>query len=226
MNIKERIGQRIYTERTAKGLTRKALANLTDDLKQSRINNYERGDRTPGPEEIQQLAKVLDVSAAYLMCLTDDKHADKPKKIPGLGALIPILDNEQAGNPKTSMDLIREQKDDINPNFIPISSELAAQLSNYAFGFVIKDDSMNPELLDGDILIVDFDLSPKPGCFVLAKINDENSVLVRQYKQLSHSGLINQFKLLPKNSNWAEIEVNSMSSGEIIGSVKAVLRYF
>ena len=53
MNIKEKIGQRIMTERKAKGLTRKALAELTDDLKQSRINNWEHGTRTPGPEEIR-----------------------------------------------------------------------------------------------------------------------------------------------------------------------------
>ncbi|HHU0036412.1 TPA: helix-turn-helix domain-containing protein [Legionella pneumophila] len=226
MNIKERIGQRIYTERTAKGLSRKALADLTDDLKQSRINNWERGDRTPGPAEIQQLAKALDVSPAYLMCLTDDKDADKPKKIPGLGALIPVLDNVQASAPKASIDLLRQQQDEINPDFIPIGSQLAALISDYAFAFVVKDDSMSPELLEGDILIVDIDLTPKPGCYVLAKIGGENSVLVRQYKQLSHNGLMNQFKLLPKNSNWAEIEIDNAASGEIIGSVKGVLRYF
>ncbi len=46
MNIKEEIGARIFQERQAKGLTRKALAELTDDLKPSRINNWERGLRT------------------------------------------------------------------------------------------------------------------------------------------------------------------------------------
>lgn len=79
MSIKEQIGQRIQAARLEKGLTRKALAELTNDLKQSRINNWERGDRTPGPEEIKQLAKALEVSAAYLMCLTDEKQ---PKKYP------------------------------------------------------------------------------------------------------------------------------------------------
>lgn len=37
-----KIGQRIMDERKAKGLTRKALAELTGELKTSRINNYER----------------------------------------------------------------------------------------------------------------------------------------------------------------------------------------
>ena len=43
MNVKEKIGQRIKQERTAKGLTRKALSELTENLNISRINNYERG---------------------------------------------------------------------------------------------------------------------------------------------------------------------------------------
>jgi transcriptional regulator with XRE-family HTH domain len=46
MNIKEKIGLRIYEARKAKGLTRQSLADLTDDLKPSRINNWERGIRT------------------------------------------------------------------------------------------------------------------------------------------------------------------------------------
>ena len=67
--IKEKIGQRIYEARKAKGLSQQGLANLTTDLKQSRINNWENGLRTPGPEEIKQLANALEVPAAFLMCL-------------------------------------------------------------------------------------------------------------------------------------------------------------
>ena len=74
MSIKEKIGQRILDERKAKGLTRKALAELTGELKVSRINNYERGDRTPGPTEIKLLADALEVSPSYLMCLTDSRE--------------------------------------------------------------------------------------------------------------------------------------------------------
>src|SRR5690348_761979 len=107
MNIKEKIGQRIQTERLAKGLTRKALEELTEDIKQSRISNWERGDRTPGPAEIKQLAKALDISPAYLMCLTDEKQ---PKKILGLGALIPLLDHQQACDPIASLQFIRNEE--------------------------------------------------------------------------------------------------------------------
>lgn len=226
MNIKERIGQRIYTERTAKGLSRKALADLTDDLKQSRINNWERGDRTPGPAEIQQLAKALDVSAAYLMCLTDDKDADKPKKIPGLGALIPVLDYEQARDPKKHIDDIRTQQDSGYISFIPVSAELAMRLGDDAFALVMKDDSMAPDLLMGDVLIIDPDKHPSPASFVLAKINLGQEVVIRKYKQVSASNPLQKFELIASNANWAMISVDETFEGSILGCVLAAFRSF
>ena len=74
LNIRKEIGHRIHEARKAKGLTIKELGALTDNFKQTRVTNWEHGLRLPGPEEIKQLGKALDVSAAYLMCLTDEKR--------------------------------------------------------------------------------------------------------------------------------------------------------
>jgi transcriptional regulator with XRE-family HTH domain len=93
-NIKKLIGQRIQIERKAKGLTQAKLAQLAGDLKQPRVNNWEQGIRTPGPEEIKLLAKVLEVSPAFLMCLTDRKQPH-PLDKNYVGALIPLLHFEQ-----------------------------------------------------------------------------------------------------------------------------------
>lgn len=95
MSIREKIGKRINDARKAKGLTRQSLADLTDDIKPSRINNWERGTRMPGPEEITQLAKALEVSPAFLMGLSDELDG-KFSKTSGIGALIPLLDYKQA----------------------------------------------------------------------------------------------------------------------------------
>ncbi|MFO9067150.1 XRE family transcriptional regulator [Legionella pneumophila serogroup 1] len=224
MNIKERIGQRIYTERSAKGLSRKALADLTDDLKQSRINNWERGDRTPGPAEIQQLAKALDVSPAYLMCLTDDKDADKPKKIPGLGALIPVLDFYQASDPKKYIDSIKTEQDQGQISFIPISSELASSLGDYAFALSMNDDSMSPDLLIGDILIVDPDAPPKPGDIVTAVLENTSDFIIRRYKELSISQNERSIELLPSNNHWASLKSNLDDKIILRGVVQLFIR--
>lgn len=220
MNIKEKIGERIFQERQAKGLTRKALAELTDDLKPSRINNWERGIRTPGPEEIKQLADALDVAPGYLMCLTDDKQIQK--EFSWLGALIPLLDTQQACNPKTCIQSIKEDWDTSSVSFIPLTPELSKQLGNNAFAYCMRDDSMVPELKSGDILIINPDKNAQPGEIVVAQNNNE--VVVRRYKQLSADKPNKEYELIALNDNWANIRVQQGSHYQIVGVVLTLIR--
>ncbi|EHL31849.1 S24 family peptidase [Legionella drancourtii] len=222
MNIKEKIGERIFQERQAKGLTRKALSELTDDLKPSRINNWERGIRTPGPEEIKQLAEALDVAPGYLMCLTDDKQVKQ--EFPWLGALIPLLNAQQACDPKQYIQAIKEDRKSDAISFIPLSPDLTAQLGNNSFALCIQDDSMTPELKIGDILIVDPDQIIRPGGIVVIHLQDSKEVTVRRYKQLSAGNPVKEYELIAVNENWASIRVTRSCGHKIIGVVLALIR--
>lgn len=216
MNIKEKIGQRIMTERKAKGLTRKALAELTSELKISRINNYERGDRTPGPTEIKLLADALEVSASYLMCLTDNREGKMTKSL-GMGALIPVLDYKQAIDPAAFIQKIKEDVD-TKVEFIPVSTAISDSIGKNAFALQIKDESMTPEFRINDVIIVDPDTNPKPGDFVVALIESDQEVIVRKYKQLSASKEVREFELIALNEDWADIRVGSNEmQAQIIG---------
>jgi len=221
MNIKEKIGQRIKEERLSKGFTLKTLEELTDDLKQSRISNWERGDRTPGPEEIKQLAVALDVSPAYLMCLTDEKQ---PKTIPGLGALIPLLDHQQACDLSAFIHAVKNEQALENISFIPVSAELSVRLGEYAFALKMANDSMAPEMRMNDIQIIDPSISPNPGDYVVVKISSTNDVIVCQYKKLSYTSP--EFELLTLNDNWPNITVNESVRVEIIGKVVQNIRMY
>lgn len=224
LNIKEKIGERIFQERQAKGLTRKALAELTDDLKPSRINNWERGLRTPGPEEIKQLAEALDVAPGYLMCLTDDKQVNQ--EFPWLGALVPLLDAQQACEPRTVIQSIRDGAEDHSVSFIPLSPEISQKLGENAFALRVQDDSMAPELLVGDFVIVDPDKTIRPGGLVVASVQDMNEVSVRRYKQLSADGLAQQYELIPSNENWAVVRVDKSSKHQLVGVILAFFRCY
>lgn len=223
MSIKEKIGQRIRLERTAKGLTRKALAELTDTLKVSRINNYERGERTPGPEEIKQLATALDVSPAFLMCLSDDKQG-KLKKMPGLGVLIPILNYEQAIEPEFYIQQVKKEEYSEKVNLIPVSSSLSERLSENAFALEVKDESMSPEFKINDILIIEPTISPSPGDFVVVKSNSYDEVIIRKYKQLSVSKINHKFELIALNSDWPNIQIDEDFEVKLIGIVMSLNR--
>jgi len=219
MNIKEEIGRRICEARKAKGLTRKALAESTDDLKPSRINNWERGDRTPGPEEIKQLAKALDISPAFLMCLTDEKQ---PKKSRGFGALIPLLDHKQACDATTYIQAIQNQENLSNVVFVPVCTELVSQIGEFTFALKMLDDSMVPEIRINDIQIIDPSVSPKPGDYVAVKISGKPDVIICQYKKLSYTS--SKFELLTLNDNWPNITVNENVQVEIVGKVVQNIR--
>lgn len=223
MSIKEKIGQRILDERKAKGLTRKALAELTGELKVSRINNYERGDRTPGPTEIKLLADALEVSPSYLMCLTDSREG-KMTKSPGMGALIPVLDYKQATDPAGRIEKIKEDVD-TKVEFVPVSTAASDSIGKNAFALKIQDDSMIPEFRANDVLIIDPETTPKPGDFVVSLIEGEQEVIVRKYKQLSASKETHQFELIALNEDWADIRVGSNEiQAKIIGCCVSLIR--
>lgn len=216
MNIKEKIGQRIEEQRKTLGYTLKELADLTDDLKQSRISNWERGVRTPGPLEIKQLAKALNVSAAYLMCLTDEKELDKLNA----DIILPLI----VANQLNDFELFAQMDASISEySTISINPEFVATLSKKAFATIMEDESMSPDIKMKDIVIIDPDKTPSPGNFVLVKIKQNNSVIIRRYKQLSINKF-QEFELLPINENWPRIQLNSKNEGQIIGVVCGLFR--
>lgn len=224
INIKEKIGQRILEERKNKELTRKALAELTDDLKPSRIANWESGLRTPGPGEIKQLAEALNVAPGYLMCLTDDKQLKA--EFPWLGALVPLLTAQQACNPHAYIQAIQDNSGSDSVTFIPLSPELSKGLGENAFALRMQDDSMMPELQVGDVFVVDPDLAIRPGGLVVAKLQDSNEATVRRYKQLSAGNPAEEYELIAANENWASIQVSNMSEHKLIGAAANLIRVF
>lgn len=199
-----------------------ALAELTDDLKPSRINNWERGIRTPGPEEIKQLAEALDVAPGYLMCLTDDKQVQQ--EFPWLGALIPLLNAQQACDPKQYIQAIKEERESDVISFIPLSPDLSAQLGKNSFALCLQDDSMTPELKIGDVLIVDPDQIIRPGGMVVTHLQDSKEVTVRRHKQLSAGSPMVEYELIAVNENWASIRVTQNCVHKIVGVVLAMIR--
>lgn len=221
MNIKEEIGQRIQTARKEKGLTQTQLAKLSGELKQPRINNWERGIRTPGPQEIKQLANVLEVSPAYLMCLADVKQV---KKKSGFEALIPLLDHIQACNAYENIQSIQNQDNLTNVTFIPICNDLVPQLGTFSFALKMLDDSMSPEIRANDIQIIDPSSLPKPGDYVAVKISGKLEAIICQYKKISFTSP--ECELLTLNDNWPNITVDESMQVEIIGKVIQNIRCY
>ncbi|HAT1829812.1 TPA: LexA family transcriptional regulator [Legionella pneumophila] len=217
LNIKKEIGTRILEARKAKGLTLKALGELAGGLKQTRLTNWEQGVRTPGPEEIKSLAQALDVSPAYLMCLSDEKQFE----VKSPSQLIPLLDHCQACDAKKHINMHPKQQESENIT-ISVSSTLLPDLSIDAFALKILDDSMMPEFRLNDILVIDPAVSPKPSKYVAVKIGNKMEAIICQYKKLSYTSP--EFELHTLNDNWPNIKAEDGLEIEIIGTVMQNIR--
>lgn len=218
LDIKKEIGRRIFEARKAKGLTQKALGDLAGNLKQTRLTNWEQGLRTPGPEEIKQLAVALDVSPAFLMCLSDEKQI---KAVKSHSRLIPLLDHHQACDAKKHLDAIRLKDSLEDVTLISVSTVLLPELSDDAFALKMIDESMVPEIRVGDVLVIDPAISPKPGDFVAVKVADKSEVIVCQYKKLSFTSP--EFELITLNDNWPNIKDADKLETNIEGKVTQVI---
>ncbi|MFO2668705.1 XRE family transcriptional regulator [Legionella pneumophila serogroup 1] len=217
LNIKKEIGKRILEARKAKGLTLKALGELTGGLKQTRLTNWEQGVRTPGPEEIKSLAQALDVSPAYLMCLSNEmqfKEAKNPSR------LIPLLDYQQACEAKSHT--ASEQSND--SIYISISTILLPEISADAFAMKVIDGSMLPEIKINDVLVIEPSILPEPGDFVAVKISGKPEAVICQYKKLSYTST--EFELLTLNDNWPNIKKNGSIEIKIIGKIVQNIRHY
>ncbi|WP_244880443.1 helix-turn-helix domain-containing protein [Pseudomonas lactis] len=83
------LAKRIKQARIRAGMSQERLgleAGLDEMSASTRMNRYELGKRTPAPDFVERLSKVLNVSAAYFYAVEDDE-ADLLVKFHKLDAL-------------------------------------------------------------------------------------------------------------------------------------------
>ncbi|MGH8654404.1 MAG: LexA family protein [Gammaproteobacteria bacterium] len=94
------------------------------------------------------------------------------------------------------------------------------QLSGRTFGLVIRGESMMDDFYPGEIVIVDPEITPKPGDFVVAKFDKDDQVIFRKYR-LRGSNETRQpaIELAPLNENYPTAVIDSNNSGRVIGTM-------
>jgi SOS-response transcriptional repressor LexA len=220
-------GQRIRSARLAIGMSQQALAEairLFGDgrpVSRTTITQWETGS-TRGIEAANLLkaAKALNVTPEWLQFGTG--HMQPPRlNLEGLLPVacnvlpIPILQQAQAGNYREVMEHHAEEL-----TIVGIDQELAKVTSPHAFALEIKGDSMAPLFKPGDIIVVDPDVKPKPGEFVVAKLQKDNAVVLRKYRPLDKNGTgAEKFELTAVNEDWPIIIVDNKNPGEILGTL-------
>ncbi|QDP72182.1 LexA family transcriptional regulator [Legionella israelensis] len=218
MNIKEKIGNRIKESRKAAGLTIKELAEKTNELSPARIGNWEQGTRSPGPVEAKILAEHLNVSASYLLCLTNSPQGELTRSANFGMRHIPVLSMKDAHHYKEVLD----ESDYSHEKTIVIDSFNKALNDERLFAVVVNDNSMEPKISAGSIVVVNGGQSSNPGDYVLVYLENKKQIVLRKYGEVD--GYFCQ--LLAINDLWATISVKDENEVSILGVVSEVRQYF
>lgn len=129
--------ERLKTLREERAVSQKELAHALD-VAQSAVGNWESGARQPNLDRIRQLASFFEVSVGYLLGAEDRPARDSDRY------RVPVLGYVRAGLPLTAEEQVL--------GFEDVSREIADAGDHFALR--VQGDSMEPYLLEGDVVIV------------------------------------------------------------------------
>ena len=165
-------GERLKTLREKAGLSQAALAEKCGWASQSRVGNYEKGVRKINADDAAILADALGVHPAEILFGLEPVNNVIPAPI-GMRQL-PIISYVQAGCWTETCDCRA-----MDGSIETINTDL--DLGSMAFALEVRGDSMAPEILEGDVVVIDPDVDPLPGDYVVAK-NGSHEATLKQYR--------------------------------------------
>lgn len=191
-------------------MTQAELA-LKSGVEPATVNRAVKGKVELVSQSLKEMADALGVSAAQL--LSPDLNFDPNVVGDELrGRRIPILDYEQAVQYPEAIEALRDSE---LKDFILTYGEY----SKMSFALRIRGDSMTPRFRDGDMIIIDPAVKPKPGHFVVASTGLSPEATFRQFRDAG----INEkgeavFELVPLNPIYAPMRSDRQPI-KIIGTV-------
>ncbi|PJE14681.1 LexA family transcriptional regulator [Legionella sp.] len=217
MNSNDSIGSRITQARKANGITIKELSARTETLGATRISNWEQGTRNPGPEEAKLLSKHLQVAASWLLCLTDNPQGELLENGGNCLRCIPVLSLQEA----PYVNEILTIRCATSFPMIVIDSYNPSIKHTSLFAVTIEDNSMHPDFYEGNVVIIDVELSPKPGNFVLAYQSTKKQTVLRKYCETDNC----LFKLMGSSELRTTVGVRQDADVKILGVVVESRKY-
>ena len=160
------IGERIKEARKTAGLTQVELAKKTD-LSRSYIGDIEKDRYNPSVSTLQLIAKATNAPLETLLPST------KPQQPAGRGVRIPVLGRVVAGIPIEAVEEILDYEE--------ITPELAA--TGEFFALKIRGHSMEPRMMEGDVVIVRRQDDVDSGDVAIVLVNGDEATVKRVKKQ-------------------------------------------
>ena len=184
------MNERLAELRAAAKLTQNAVAK-TVGVSRAAVTQWENGLTKPKGEYIHALAKLYGCTTGYILHGEDSGVGNVIPAPIGLRQ-IPIISYVQAGCWTESCDCRA-----MDGSIETITTDL--DLGSMAFALEVRGDSMAPEILEGDVVVIDPDVDPLPGDYVVAK-NGSHEATLKQYRPRGTNDQGQEyFELVPLN---------------------------
>ena len=202
--------ERIKELRNQAGWSQLQLAEKLNLSKQT-ISQYERGVRKPDQDNLIALCDIFNVSSDYLLGKVDVtmRFLDRKQlhKLSSKSIRIPVLGYVAAGIPIDAIEDVLDWED--------ISEDMSS--TGEFFGLRIKGDSMQPRIVEGDVVIVRQQHDAESGDVVIVQINGNSATCKRLAKYKTGISLIS-FNPMYAPINFTNEEIESLPV-TIIGKV-------
>lgn len=194
------LGQRLREARKDAKLSQAELAKRVG-IKQPTLSDLEN-DVTKGSTAIATIAAALGVSALWLAEGRGPRRGNESVQNVTSASIghrrIPLISSVQAGQ-------MTEAVVPFPPGGAYEYLLTDLELSEHAFGLEVEGRSMEPKFYEGDRLIVDPALSPRPGDFVIAKNGHEEATFKKYRPRGINAAGQEVFELVPLNPDYATI---------------------
>lgn len=190
------LGDRIRNRRKELKLTQKDLATALKGVSHVAISQWESNTTKPNAENILDLSTVLQCDISWLLRGNGESNV-VPASI-GM-TKVPLISYVQAGQ-WTGIDDFRETCGDYEYILTVLD------VSDDAFALEIKGDSMTPDFLEGDVVIIDPNEPPHAGEFVAA-INGNYEATFKKYRPLGEVDNFGRehFELIALNPDYPKL---------------------
>lgn len=155
------LGTRIRELRKERNMTQAQLAKLLH-VDCSSVTKWETGKANPDFEKQKQLSNIFNISTDYLLGRTDERTPSKSK-----GVKIPVLGTVVAGIPIDAVEEILDYEE--------ITPELAA--TGEFFALRVKGSSMEPRIMEGDVVIVRKQETADTGDIAIVLVNGDEATV-------------------------------------------------
>ena len=203
--------------RTEKGVTQQQLADAIG-ISRVAVSKWESGDtKDLKRDNLIGIAKFFGITIADLLDVKEEPNVQIAMKLYPDRRGYPVISYVQAGTWREVVDSFPRGGAD---EYRMASNEYGP----HTFALRIVGNSMEPEFMEGDLVFIDPDVTPRPGNYVVAKNHEEEATFKKYRPRGIDANGVEIFELVPLNPDYAVMRSDQQPI-KIIGTMMEHTRY-